>query len=185
MCLYSDVKYILKGLNFMKDTIKLYDRKDILKNLNITSNQLIDIAFLTGTDYNYGLYKSSMDSNLELIKKYETIEEIISNIELINIDRKENCKILIPAYNFDYKLVRNIFTLQNIDDKLSSNIVNYINHYNITIKENKQSLINIFNIKKILNYIKFITEDQFASTKYSKKFSNYCYLHFGINIDCV
>ena len=187
MCLYSNVKYILKGLNFMKDTIKLYNRKDILENLDITSNQLIDIAFLTGTDYNHGLYKSTMDSNLELIKKYETIEGMISNIELINTDRKEKCKILIPTYNFDYTLVRNIFTLKNIDETVTSTILKYINHYNGINYQNKQALMNIFNIKKILNYIKTISEDQIASTKYSKKFSNYCYLQFGINIsiECV
>ena len=62
--IYNNINKILEKII---DTIKLYDKKDILKNLNITSNQLIDIAFLTGTDYNYGLYKSSMDSNFELI----------------------------------------------------------------------------------------------------------------------
>ena len=183
MCLYTDIKYILKGLDYNNNTIKLYDKKDILQNLNITSSQLIDIAFLTGTDYNYGLYKSTMDSNLELIKTYETIEKFILNIDLINIDRKENCKILIPTYNFNYELVRSIYTLKNVHESVSSNIIKYMNNYNSSIKKNKNTMNNIFNVKSILEYITSITEDTFVINKYSGKLINYCKLHFGININ--
>jgi hypothetical protein len=183
MCLYTDVKYVLRGLDYYNNTIKLYDKQDILKNLNLTSMQLIDIAFLTGTDYNYGLYKSTMDSNLELIQKYKTIETFILNIDLINIDKKEKCKIIIPTYNFNYELVRTIFTLKNIDEKVSSSIVKYINDYNSSIKKNKTTSYTIFNIKNVLESIKSISDDTFVINKYSSKLINYCKLHFGITIN--
>ena len=182
MCLYSDIKYILKSLDYDKDTFKFYDKNEILTLLNISPSEFIDIGFLTGTDFNHGLYKSTIDTNLELIRKYKTVENIILNIEIININRPENCKILIPTYNFNYELVRDIFNLNNINEKTYIKVLKYNNEYNISRNEHKNTLSNLFSINIILDYIECITTDIISKNKYCKKIINYCQRHFGIKI---
>ena len=182
MCLYNDIEYILKSLDYDKDTFKFYDKKEILTILNISSSEFIDIGFLTGTDFNHGLYKSTMDTNLELIKKYKTIENVILNIDSININRPENTKILIPTYNFNYVLVRDIFNLNNINEKTYVKVLKYNNEYNISRNQKKNTLSNLFGIKSILDYIDCISSDIISKNKYCKKIINYCHRHFGIKI---
>ena len=182
MCLYSDIQYILKSLDYDKDTFKFYDKTEILLLLNISSSEFIDIGFLTGTDFNHGLYKSTMATNLGLIRQYKTIENIISNIDIININRPDNYKILIPTYNFNYELVRGIYNLNNINEKTYMKVLKYNNEYNISKNENKNTLSNLFSINSILDYIDCITPDIISKNKYCKKIINYCYRHFGIKI---
>jgi len=186
MFLYTDINYILQELDYNVNTFKVYSKKKLLNKLNITSRQIIDIAFLTGTDYNCGIYKSTLQSNLDLIRLYETVENIITNIDLINDDRKEKCKILLPTYNFNYEFVRNIFTLENIDDsvyvycdifKMTDSYTNKL----MSVKHN--TLSNFFNVKKVLEVIQQITQDSHNISKYSKKVMSYCHLHFGITIN--
>lgn len=183
MFLYKDIKYIIKGLDYENDTIKLYVKEDILTNLSITSEQLIDIAFLTGTDYNCGLYKSTLESNFILVDKYKNIENIIDNIEFINKDRKDNCKILLPPYNFNFNLVRDIFTLNNINSSIIFYISKIIDKYYLDKNSNKKSFNNFFNIKYILEYIKTICLDKYTASKYINKVISYCNLHFGMTVN--
>ena len=187
MFLYTDIKYILQGLDYNINTFKVYSKQKLLNTLHITSHQFIDIAFLTGTDYNCGLYKSTLQSNLDLIRVYETVENIITNIDLINVDRKDNCKILLPKYNFNYEFVRHIFTLKNIDNNVYSYIFTMTDSYTknlIYVKQN--TLSNFFKVKNVLEIIQQITQDSYIIKKYSEKVISYCDLHFGItiNIDC-
>jgi 5'-3' exonuclease len=187
MFLYTDIKYILQGLDYNTNTFKVYSKQKLLNTLNITSQQLIDIAFLTGTDYNCGLYKSTLQSNLDLIRIYETFENIIKNIDLINLDRKVNCKILLPKYNFNYEFVRQIFTLENIDNNVYYELFNMTDSYTKNLRpEKKNTLSNFFKVKNVLEVIQQITQDSYMIKKYSEKVIAYCHLHFGItiNIDC-
>jgi hypothetical protein len=183
MFLYPDINYILQSLDYIEDTFKVYNKNELLNKLNITEQQLIDIAFLTGTDYNCGFYKSTLETNLEYIRQYETVENIITNIDLINIDRAINCKILLPTYNFNYELVRQIFTLQNINISIYSDIINLMDTYKQTEKCMKNTLTHLLNIKNVLNYIKNITNDSYKAKKYRKKVCDYCFLHFGMVVN--
>ena len=184
MFLYSDIKYILQGLDYNANTFKVYSKQKLLKSLNITSDQLIDIAILTGTDYNCGLYKSTLQTNLDLIRVYKTIENIIANIILINDDRKEKCKILLPKYNFDYEFVRNIFNLKNIDSIIYYTIFAITDIYTKNLLPVKQNtLINFFKVKNVLDIIQKISQDSYIIKKYSEKVISYCNLHFGIAIN--
>jgi flap endonuclease-1 len=45
--------------------------------LDITQKQLVDIGILTGTDYNAGMPKVGPKTALKLIRKHETIEEVV------------------------------------------------------------------------------------------------------------
>jgi flap endonuclease-1 len=55
------------------------DLQKNLLNLNITVFQLVDIAILVGTDYFPGVANIGTKKALSLVRKYQTIENIISN----------------------------------------------------------------------------------------------------------
>ena len=193
MFLYVDIKYILKELDFDKDTFKIYIKKDILNDLNITDEELIISGFLSGTPLNCGLYRATMESSITLNKKYgpfKTLNDFITALPRINNDKEENHKILIPSYNFidRYELVINTFNLKNTSSFTRKSIIKFINdNVNIIQEEkyktkHKNTLSNLFNVKYVLEYIQTISQDSYIIRKYSEKVILYSYLHFGFNI---
>ena len=193
MFLYVDIKYILKELDFEKDTFKLYIKKDILNDLKITNDELIISGFLSGTPLNCGLYKATMESSIELNKCYgpfKTLNDFITALPKINNDREENHKILLPSYNFidRYDLVTKTFNLKNTSLFTRTSIIKFITEkVKIFQEENhknthKNTLSNLFNVKYVLEYIQTITKDSYLIRKYSEKVKLYSNLHFGFNI---
>jgi len=193
MFLYVDIKYILKELDFEKNTFKLYVKKDILNDLNISNDELIISGFLSGTPLNCGLYKATMESSIELNKCYgpfKSLDDFITSLPRINNDRVENQKILLPTYNFidRYELVINTFNLKNTSSFTRTSINKFISEKIKIIQgdnntnTHKNTLLNLFNVKFILEYIQSITKDSYLIQKYSDKIIFYSYLHFGFNI---
>ena len=189
--LLFDIPYVLKSLDYNNDKFKLYNKVKLLEALELSSEQLIDVAILTGTDFNCGLYKSTFKSNLEIIKQYETIDNFKSNLETINLNRKEGFKILLPTYNFDYNLVTKYFTLKNIDYTtillIKSKIGSYLDKkskYNNETENNSKVVneTNVTNVNKYFEKIKTINLSSYSTYKYTLKLSNYCKEHFGIVI---
>lgn len=201
MFLFADINYILKELDFEKDTFKLYIKKYILNDLNITNEELIMSGFLSGTSLNCGLYKATMESSIELNKCYgpfKSLDDFISTLPRINNDRLENHKILIPSYNFidRYELVTNTFNLKNTSSIIRSSIIKFITdkvkllqegkhitkHITTHITTHKNTLSNFFNVKYVLEYIETISQDSYIIRKYSEKVKLYSNLHFGFNM---
>jgi hypothetical protein len=183
--LLFDIPYVLKSLDYINDTFKLYNKQKILEVLNVSTEELIYIAFLTGTDFNCRLYKSTFDSNLKIIQEYKTIENFKANLTKINLERKEGCKILLPTYNFDDELVKDYFTLKNIDSITTTEIKSKLDNYFDKKSKNKNNIAifdgsNMDNIKKCFTKLKSIKLTEYISYKYSLKLSNYCKMHFGI-----
>ena len=188
MFLYRSIKYILKDLDFENDTFKLYNKEHILNDLNISQEELILSGFITGTDYNCGIYKATMESSIELNKTYgpfKSLDDFINAIPKINNSRAENHKLLIPSYNFidKYELVTTIFNLNNISTFTRTTIQKFINEKIINTQDkNKNTLSNLFNVKYVLDYIQFITQDSYLIKKYRAKIRDYSKNHFGFNI---
>ena len=183
--LLFDIPYVLKSLDYINDTFKLYNKQKILEVLNVSTEELIDIAFLTGTDFNCRLYKSTFNSNLKIIQEYKTIENFKANLKKINLERKEGCKILLPTYNFDDELVKAYFTLKNIDSVTTTEIKSKLDNYFDKKSKNKNDIFgidvsNMDNIKKCFTKLKSIKLTDYISYKYTLKLSNYCKMHFGI-----
>jgi flap endonuclease-1 len=59
---------------------ELIEVEEALSRLGITRGQLVDIAILVGTDFNEGVKGIGPKKALQLIKKYERIENIPGNI---------------------------------------------------------------------------------------------------------
>ena len=89
---------------------ELLELEDVLNELNLTREQLIDVAILIGTDYNPdGLEKVGPKRATELIKKFGSIKQLLKDPEWGQRIRKE-----IPVNPLE---VQEIFLKPKVTDK--------------------------------------------------------------------
>jgi len=104
----SGRRKIAKRNMYINISLELIFLEEVLKKLDITRVQLIDIAILLGTDYNPGGIKGiGPKKALELIKRYGGLEKIIKIIgkESFNVDPFSIREIFLkPEISDDYKL---------------------------------------------------------------------------------
>jgi len=100
---------ILKDLNYINDTVQCINVNQLLATLGITQEQLLYTCILSGTDYNNSLKRSKFEINLELIKNYRTIRNVIDNLDEINKSQPEEYKKSLPT-RFDWQNAFAVFT---------------------------------------------------------------------------
>ena len=93
-CLAFGCKKLYRQINFKINTLEYISLNKLLKELDITYLQFIDINILVGTDYNPGFKGFGPKTALKVIKKYGNIE---------------NMKNYYDFRNFDPKTVRHLF----------------------------------------------------------------------------
>lgn len=174
MLLY-ECPILLQDLDFHNNEIYEYTYTEILNYLNITNTQLLNACVASGTDYNFPLKHSKIKENIELIKKYNTIENIIQNLEIINADREYKIEV---QKDFDYKFAIKMYKI-SLSDEVTFEIDNKILFYKKEkLKTNSMSRIYIVpkleliikKIKKMCVPIKFIYKIQeFCNYKYGFK----------------
>jgi len=86
---------------------EIIELKNMLSELNITREQLIDVAILLGTDFNPGIKGIGPKTALKLIKENRSLEEVIPKLK--NIDNVEGLIdirniFLNPNVSSDYKI---------------------------------------------------------------------------------
>lgn len=124
---------LVQNLNFTSNFVDVYDFDELLTTMDITQKQLIDLCICAGTDHNNKLINIKCKELYTYIKKYETIEAIIENLDEINREREvimrnkglitdEYKSIKIP-FKFKYQDSRNTFT--GIIDDLKDKLINY------------------------------------------------------------
>jgi hypothetical protein len=168
--------YIIRNLDFLNDTIDVLYKTHILELLGITSNQLIDLSILSGTDFNHKLNFSTLEINLVLIKKYKTIENIIRNLSDINIE-KDDKLLSIPNYNFEYNKVRDIFNLKSGNDNCKI-IIDKLNIFEIE-ENNKNIIEKQSRIKYMFQYIRKICNNSYLYSHYNSKLIYYFTIQYG------
>lgn len=124
---------VIRNLSFTNDLIDIYNLDNILQDLEVSYQQFIDICILMGCDYTSKLYNVKSKYPVSLIKKYETIEEIINNLETINLTIEKDISY---NDNFKYQIARDIFNL-NIDNEEWNAIVNEIDFLKLDNKKNE------------------------------------------------
>jgi len=77
-------KTVTMDLNYSNDTILYVDYMQMLIDLQISEFEFLHICVLSGTDYNNSLKMSNFRNNIDLIKKYKSIQGVIDNLETIN-----------------------------------------------------------------------------------------------------
>ncbi|MCK4884310.1 MAG: flap endonuclease-1 [Candidatus Diapherotrites archaeon] len=92
--------------NIYKEIVpELINLSEVLSNLEITREQLVDIAILAGTDFNEGLYKVGPKTALKEIRSGKTAEQVFS-------ERGVECEVEIDE-------VRDIFLNPVVDKDVS------------------------------------------------------------------
>jgi flap endonuclease-1 len=87
-------RYMIKGLDGntlskKSGTVTVIDREKVLKDLKLTSEQLIDLAILLGSDYTLSVLKGpsgraySYKKLYEMIRKHSTIEKLLAGEQII------------------------------------------------------------------------------------------------------
>ena len=93
--------------SFVEVDLELVELDQVLRELGITQEQLVDIGILVGTDYNEGVKGIGPKKAYQLIKKYNSLEEIIKQ-EKINLDwnlvEKIRAIFLTPDVTDDYRI---------------------------------------------------------------------------------
>jgi flap endonuclease-1 len=108
-CLQFGATRMLKNFKLSnkqsKDLQIIYLEKT-LKELEVTREQLIDIAILVGTDFNEGIYGIGPKKGLKLIKKYQNLETVLEKIDkTIEVDYNDIREIFLnPDVVTDYEL---------------------------------------------------------------------------------
>ena len=165
-CITEDSDYLTNGGNFLlknfnsnTNSIVLYKLHEVLKDLNLSKSQFIDLCILCGCDYTSTIYGIGQVRALKLIKEHKSIEGIINYI------KNNKTKFIIPE-SFDYKCARDIFNIKVYTDKELKNIKK-----NIILKE--------ANIDKCLKFFKDLSVQ--LNNYYLRELNNINLLYKKIN----
>ena len=170
-------KIVLREFSNRDDNITYFSLDEILYELNLNYNSFVDLCILLGNDYNNRPRGYSLDKIYDLIKKYESIENILSNGQ-------------IKYLNFDYNNIRDIIKLNDVSVdinevhkqlKKDSNVENLITFLeeNSTI-EKKTFLHRIKLMYNNKGEISPRTKFKVTETGYLNKLKN-SYNHFKFN----
>ena len=161
---------LLQDLDFNSNQIYEYKYDEIIKYLNLSDNQLLNACIASGTDFNYPLKKCKIEDNIELIRKYNTIENIINNLETINLYREH--KIEVPI-DFNYECAIKIYK-SYISRKTQLEINNKILFYSKSLYGNSVKANIVSNLKIIIK--KYLLT---AQIKFVYKIHEFCENIYG------
>ena len=105
-----------------KDYVVEYDLKILLKELDLSQEQFIDLCILLGCDYTPTIDKIGPKRAYELIKQYKSIDNMILNPDF-------SSKYILPE-NFNYKEAREYFINPPINNIKKEELVWSIPKYN-------------------------------------------------------
>lgn len=126
---------VIRNLSFMTDLIDIYYIDNILLDLNITQPQFIDMCILLGCDYTTKMINIKSSMPLNLITKYNNIENVLANLTDINARLDKH---ILYNDNFKYYIARNIFNIE-----LSPDIwLDIVKDINLTKIDTYKTIIN-------------------------------------------
>lgn len=184
---------ILKDLDYRNDTVLHIDYNNLLNDLQVSSDQFLYACILSGTDYNNSLKKSKFEINLELIRNYDTIDNIINNLPEINSTLPEEFHKSLPK-RFDWKNTYEVFTeliSLNAQDQIAecigySSFNQTFQNQTFQTQNNQSNQSNknkqIMKIKKIKDYLSKAIQPYDKGNKYLKKVSEFVMWVHNINL---
>ena len=118
-------KNVCLDIDYKNNTILCIDFDVCLKELGITQEQFNEAYDAAGTDYNDNLTYCKFSETLELIKKYNNIENILENLDEINSGKIS--RIIKEPKNFNFIRTREIFD-RNISESDIKSIARQLNN---------------------------------------------------------
>ena len=168
-CLSEDMDILIYGCNILIKTYYgkyfIYNYDNIIKKINITSNQLCKFATLLGSDYsrcaNPKIFANDL---LDICKKYDfNVNLILNNIINIDIHRKfyNNDTISLSLSELsesvfsdiktnDSELLQKIYKYYDLAYELlnfynNNNIIDMLGNINVFNKNSKQCTVELYN----------------------------------------
>lgn len=117
----------IRELNLKTNSIIIYNLARIVKNLNLTNEQLTQLMIMLGCDYSGNSGNSislgvSCDNLYTLIKKYNSVDDILNHIDKNNLSRH---KLAIDKNNYKEQYSKSIKLFKSYVDINVNDIVNY------------------------------------------------------------
>lgn len=105
-CLQFGATRMLRNfkLSASSKNMELITLQKTLEDLNLTREQMVDVAMLVGTDFNEGIYGIGAKKGIKLIQKYGTLEKALEKLDkTIEVDPNEIREIFLnPEVVTDY-----------------------------------------------------------------------------------
>jgi flap endonuclease-1 len=109
-------KILLKGFNNKKEPVLEINFEDMLKGLEMTYDEFVDLCILCGCDYTTRIEGVGPVTAFKLIKEHTNLEGILEHFESSKSKGKSNTTI--PT-GFHYEDARELFKTPKVDDPAS------------------------------------------------------------------
>ena len=129
----------LYGIDTIQNTVFEIDYKNLITNLDFSSSQFLDLCILCGTDYSSNIKGVGPEKSFQLIKHYQTIENI-ENIKDYNTGHNKYDTTLL-----NYPRVRELF-------KIPEELYTEISYTGIPDYERLHDFLNYYNINSHIFY---------------------------------
>jgi len=110
--------YLLRGFNSKKEPISEISYGEMMKGLELTYEQFVDLCILCGCDYTDTIDGIGPVTAYKMIKEHGTIENVIKSIEKSNDDPKKKKKYVVPT-EFHYEDARDLFIKAEVDKDIT------------------------------------------------------------------
>jgi flap endonuclease-1 len=139
-CLSNDNDMLAYGCNvtcknfrFINNHVTVYYLEQILERFNVNYDQFVDMCIMLGTDYNKPIFGITPSIALECIQKYNNIETILENLDVIN-------STIVKNHRAKYKNIKNLKRPdRKSKESFNYDIVRSKFKENVNIKESIQS----------------------------------------------
>lgn len=115
-CLTFGAPYLLKGFNSKDEPVTQIKLEEVLKGLEVTMDQFIDICILCGCDYTGSIQNIGPIKAFNYIKEYLSIEGVLEFVDEENKNEKKKSKFSYDTDNFAYKESRLLFQKPEVID---------------------------------------------------------------------
>jgi flap endonuclease-1 len=118
---------VLRNFTFRTNEITEIKLTDLLKELEFTHDQFIDLCILCGTDYMDSVKGIGSMTAYKLIKEHKNIENVINSdknpIKLENIENYEKVRELFKVFDYNYEVTKGAldYDINIIEQFLKSN----------------------------------------------------------------
>lgn len=131
-CLTFGAPFLLKGFNSKDDPVIQIKLEDVLKGLDVTMDQFIDICILCGCDYTGSIQNLGPTRAFNFIKEHENIEGVLKFIDEENLSNKRKTKYHYSLSDFLYEESRKLFKNPEVTSSSELKVI-YIYIYNLLL----------------------------------------------------
>ena len=115
-CLTFGCPILLRGFSNKDEPVTEIKLDIVLKDLDVTMDEFIDLCILCGCDYCDSIEGIGPIKAHSLIKENKDIEGVIKYAEKYNCDSTKKKKFVCPEENFDFEEARALFKKPEVTD---------------------------------------------------------------------